>query len=914
MTSLPVNDENRGVYPGRKYSGSETSCDIFALEQPTGRPSILRQSQVDNVPSKPGPKGVKVCFQTPRRDPITKKIVSPNRTGKMSALADCTKALETQKNGGAESVDVSDQNDVPYPDDDMPIVSKGGYNFDFDNLDAINPFQGSTKMTLSPPRPFLSPTPQEAAEKNEPTVDGCSPKAHSDSEKPIKSENALDETLPFIPSVENSIADVSTEVRSTDSSVIIELKNPGTLVNEQGVSDTGEPEVSEAAASLEKGPVDKNIPEVQESPLPPKGSYNFDFDNFDSINPFQTGGSKICNSPVLGKKPLGDSFPATEVEAKISESKQEESENALQQQVVQEVPETKPSTTETVSDLKETAEPAEAPPAQPSPVPNKGGPMVLEFNFDDGTEVKRKPPPKHLGKRPSGTKSTTKKTVVAPAEKKGQSPSKQKTLGSPVKPEDSAPSDIPVGKGTYSFDFDKFDEPNFNPFGTKNRMTNSPPRDGFASPVIKRKDEPSDQAPEAPAEQVDQPSGNPSLPSTGNEIPKMEETSTSEKQVDKEHSSSVSQVAQSPVKQEQHTAMIPEPSDPDQPSQISQDLPGANEEFVPGTMFMSSDFDGQIDYLEQFGSSSFKESALRKQSLYLKFDPLLRESPKKAGASTCTMGFNLPRPSLAARMESKTELKQEEKLQTDKVKLLDDFPVLDAGPLAQDPAVLDLLVPTFRQPVKNEDAIIEVLKYSQKDMDAALETVQKEAQAREEEWKAQCEQLRQDNHHMGIVMSEFEATVAKIMAEREKEREAAQAELNKVLQEKEQVVMDLNAMEHSFSELFKRLNKHKEVIEGYKKNEETLKLCAQDYMARIKKEEQRYQSLKAHAEEKINQANQEIAEVRSKLKAEVSALKVQLKREQLKVQSLEKSLDQKTKEVEEVTKLCDELIANVEKR
>lgn len=36
-------------------------------------------------------------------------------------------------------------------------------------------------------------------------------------------------------------------------------------------------------------------------------------------------------------------------------------------------------------------------------------------------------------------------------------------------------------------------------------------------------------------------------------------------------------------------------------------------------------------------------------------------------------------------------------------------------------------------------------------------------------------------------------------------------------------------------------------------NEETLKACAQDYLARIKKEEQRYQTLKAHAEEKIGQ-------------------------------------------------------------
>lgn len=85
---------------------------------------------------------------------------------------------------------------------------------------------------------------------------------------------------------------------------------------------------------------------------------------------------------------------------------------------------------------------------------------------------------------------------------------------------------------------------------------------------------------------------------------------------------------------------------------------------------MANDFDGQIDYLEQFGTSSvstflyislncwtvvacpkflfvyfflqFKESALRKQSLYLKFDPLLRESPKTpAGPAVNT---RVPRP------------------------------------------------------------------------------------------------------------------------------------------------------------------------------------------------------------------------------------------------------------------------------
>lgn len=43
----------------------------------------------------------------------------------------------------------------------------------------------------------------------------------------------------------------------------------------------------------------------------------------------------------------------------------------------------------------------------------------------------------------------------------------------------------------------------------------------------------------------------------------------------------------------------------------------------------------------------------------------------------------------------------------------------------------------------------------------------------------------------------------------------------------------------------------------------------------------------------FSRANEEIAEVRSKLKSEVSALQAQLRREQLKAQSLENSLDQK---------------------
>lgn len=38
----------------------------------------------------------------------------------------------------------------------------------------------------------------------------------------------------------------------------------------------------------------------------------------------------------------------------------------------------------------------------------------------------------------------------------------------------------------------------------------------------------------------------------------------------------------------------------------------------------------------------------------------------------------------------------------------------------------------------------------------------------------------------------------------------------------------------------------------HKQNEEVLKKCAQEYLARVKQEEQRYQTLKVHAEEKLD--------------------------------------------------------------
>ncbi|NXK48997.1 TACC3 protein, partial [Chauna torquata] len=57
----------------------------FAPPEPTGRPSILRLSQKENLPPKSVAKAMKVTFQTPLRDPQTRKILSPTMMDRLES-------------------------------------------------------------------------------------------------------------------------------------------------------------------------------------------------------------------------------------------------------------------------------------------------------------------------------------------------------------------------------------------------------------------------------------------------------------------------------------------------------------------------------------------------------------------------------------------------------------------------------------------------------------------------------------------------------------------------------------------------------------------------------------------------------------------------------------------------------------
>ncbi|KAJ6661718.1 hypothetical protein lerEdw1_013240 [Lerista edwardsae] len=348
-------------------------------------------------------------------------------------------------------------------------------------------------------------------------------------------------------------------------------------------------------------------------------------------------------------------------------------------------------------------------------------------------------------------------------------------------------------------------------------------------------------------------------------------------------------------------------------NESNQPSDGENEIFRSPSQVLGADI--EVDYLEQFGMAPFKESVLRKQSLYLRFDPLLSESPKKSG---CDAIETMP-----AAHTSQIELPSEMVSSEEKPLELDLLGTLQNVDTAF-PDIPPTNDTTFSHAPLPTAPIIEVLKYSEKDMDAAIEkakhaVVQKltlevqEKQKEALEWKRKHDEIYVESQEMRKIVAEFEGIITQVMKDSEDQKELSKKELQKVLDEKRQALSDLESMEKSFSELFKRFEKQKEAIEGFQRNEEALKKCVEDYLERIKKEELRYQALKAHAEEKLHQANEEIAQGRSKAKAEVAALQAGLRKEQMRIQSLERSIEQKEKENNELTKICDDLISKMEK-
>ncbi|XP_035246487.1 LOW QUALITY PROTEIN: transforming acidic coiled-coil-containing protein 1-like [Anguilla anguilla] len=509
-------------------------------------------------------------------------------------------------------------------------------------------------------------------------------------------------------------------------------------------------------------------------------------------------------------------------------------------------------------------------------------PVKMEFglmNEGSGGETKR-PPPRKLGKKP-GSK------LLAP---RTQRPKPVQPASAPAATHSS--DDAPAPKSSYGCDPSEWDDPNFNPFGTKGKMSNSPT------------------------------------------LPKGSYSFNPDRLDD-----SVDPFKPSKSLAEDNTAKVAPPAEKlaDEPAKHKLDLPLEDEERkcrqspkkTKSRMITTTE---QVKFL-CFLLNACKVEKYENQSLVLDVcdqeeDPVVTQAPSMSHrvsratdeeklASTAkgeTESEPPERPAPPASPAAKTKTPHGDESQ---MKMADSLEEKDSCCLSEEPPATQSTEPrTGSESQETGSPLLNSICISQADKGAVLALIREEIIAKEIEagqWKRKYEQTRQEVLEMRQIVAEYETTVAQMIEDEHRTNRTSQRTIQQLTAERDQALADLNSVERSISDLFRRYENMKTILEGFKKNEEVLKKCAQEYLVRVKQEEQRYQTLKLHAEEKMDSANEEIALVRSKANSESIALNASLRKEQMRVESLEQALHQKSGEIEELTKICDELIAKLGK-
>merc|ERR1712061_894115 len=134
-----------------------------------------------------------------------------------------------------------------------------------------------------------------------------------------------------------------------------------------------------------------------------------------------------------------------------------------------------------------------------------------------------------------------------------------------------------------------------------------------------------------------------------------------------------------------------------------------------------------------------------------------------------------------------------------------------------------------------------------------------------------------------VIVDEFEKTIQQLIQEKERGQVVTEIEKERILNERNQILEDLQAVERAFNDLHRKYERTKEVVAGFKANEDSLKSAMEDLNTRYKKGEERYELLKNHAETKLEEANSKICELKRSKEAEVAKLTALLRKAEMRV-------------------------------
>ncbi|KAM3962433.1 uncharacterized protein ACR2FA_003335 [Aphomia sociella] len=182
---------------------------------------------------------------------------------------------------------------------------------------------------------------------------------------------------------------------------------------------------------------------------------------------------------------------------------------------------------------------------------------------------------------------------------------------------------------------------------------------------------------------------------------------------------------------------------------------------------------------------------------------------------------------------------------------------------------------------------------------------------RENKLVQQVNEKIMSNKQMCIVMEEYEKTISSLIGEQQHDKIQSQELQDKLILERDQALNHLTSMESSFNDLLSKYEKCKSVILEVKEREKMFQQKITEYEAGIKKYDSLYNNLKEVTSDNLTKANETLETVKKNHNVEITKLNAIIKKHEITIASLQESLVQKTRDNEELTRICDQLINEV---
>jgi chromosome segregation ATPase len=137
------------------------------------------------------------------------------------------------------------------------------------------------------------------------------------------------------------------------------------------------------------------------------------------------------------------------------------------------------------------------------------------------------------------------------------------------------------------------------------------------------------------------------------------------------------------------------------------------------------------------------------------------------------------------------------------------------------------------------------------------------------------------------------------------------AELEKadLIRDRDQTLEDLRNVENAFSDVHRKYERARGLLENYHLNEEIMKKRDEEMLDRIKKRDQKIEELKDKVQQSLQDMHIDYQARVKDTESENNRLRIMLRKSEMRVSTLENDVEQKGRQLQELNNMCDELVS-----